>query len=287
MSALRWVRPHARDGADVAETEGRYPVLLLSPGDATNVEFYAALAEDLASRGFVVVGINHPYQVTATRLDDGTVAGYRSDDAPAGGPAAEATTRAKIAQRLADVDLVLDQLPVLAGDGTLAGGRLDLDRIGIVGHSNGGVTAVAACRQDARLAACVNLDGQLAGGPFGDRAQDRAPEQPFLFVTKETALHPVIGDRFEEAGAGAFRVVVPAARHDQFADGPLLAPSLLPTPRSAEQVVRATRDLVAAFFDLTLRGRPVTVLGDIDPSTDLFVNVYPLGRKPPLPSTAG
>lgn len=74
VSALRWVRPHARDDADVAESEARYPVLLLSPGNATNVEFYAALAEDVASRGYVVVGMNHPYQVTATRLDDGTVA---------------------------------------------------------------------------------------------------------------------------------------------------------------------------------------------------------------------
>lgn len=148
VSALRWVRPHTRDDADVAESEATYPVLLLSPGNATNVEFYAALAEDLASRGFVAVGMNNPYQVTATRLDDGTVASYRLDAAPAGGAAAEAATRSKISDRLADVRFVLDQLPALANEGTLAGGRLDLDRIGIVGHSNGGITAVAACRQD-------------------------------------------------------------------------------------------------------------------------------------------
>ena len=283
VSALRWVRPHARDEADVAESEATYPLLLLSPGNATNVEFYAALAEDLASRGYVVVGMNHPYQVAATRLDDGTVASYRAAP-PAGGAAADAVTRAKIADRVADVRFVLDQLPALADEGTLAGGRLDLDRIGIVGHSNGGITAVTACRQDARLAACANLDGQLAGGPFGDRAQDRAPEQPFLFVTKETALHPAIGERFEEAGSGTYRVVVPAADHDHFADGPLLAPSLFPLPRTAEQVVGATRGLVSAFFDTTLRGRPVSVLGDVDTGTNLFVNVYPLGPKPPLPA---
>lgn len=169
----------------------------------------------------------------------------------------------------------------------MAGGRLNLDRIGIVGHSNGGITAVTACRQDARLVACANVDGQLAGGPFGDQAQDRAPEQPFLFVTKETSLHPAIGERFEEAGSGSFRAVVPAANHDQFADGPLLAPSLLPLPRSAEQVVAATRGLVSAFFDHTLRGLPVTVLGDINTGTDLFITVYPLGQKDPLPAVAG
>jgi len=287
VAALRWVRPHARDDADVAESEARYPVLLLSPGNATNVDFYAALAEDLASHGYVVVGLNHPYHVTATRLDDGTVATYLPDAAPAGGAGAEAATRGKISERVADVRFVLDQLPALADEGTVAGGRLDLHRIGIVGHSNGGITAVTACRQDARLVACANLDGQLAGGPFGAQAQHRAPEQPFLFVTKEASLHPAIGARFEEAGSGAFRAVVPAASHEEFADGPLLTPSLLPLPRSAEQVVAATRGLVSAFFDHALRGLPVTILGDIDARTDLFINAYPLEHKEPLPTAAG
>jgi dienelactone hydrolase len=281
--ALRWVRPHSRQGAAVAPSEASYPVLLLSPGNSTNVEFYAALAEDLASRGYVVIGMNHPYQVTATRLDDGTLARYRPDAAPAGGALAEVATRAKISERVADVKFVLDQLPALKEAGALAGGRLNLNQVGILGHSNGGITAVTACRQDTRLVACANLDGQLAGGPFGARALDQAPEQPFLFVTKETFLHPDIGERFEEAGTGAIRVVVPAAHHDDFADGPLLTPSLALLPRSARQVVGATRGLVAAFFDHTLRGRPVTVLGDIDSGTDVFVNVYPLGQKPPIP----
>lgn len=106
-------------------------------------------------------------------------------------------------------------------------------------------------------------------------------------MTKETSLHPAIGERFEEAGSGAYRVVVPAAGHDQFADGPLLAPSLVPLPRSVDQVVGATRGLVSAFFNTTLRGLPVSVLGDIETGTDLFVNVYPLGQKPPLPAAAG
>ena len=231
VSALRWVRPRAREAAQVSDADRVYPVLLLSPGNATNVEFYSVIAEALASRGYVVVGMNHPYQVTAARLSDGSVAVYRAPASPPGSDGAETETRARIDQRVADVRFVLDELSDLDAVGDLDADRLDLDRLGHLGHSNGGVAAVSACREDARLDACVNMDGQLAGGPFGASATDRAPAQPFLFLTKEIGLHPELGARFEEAGDGAFRVVVPAARHEQFADGPLLTPSLLPVPR--------------------------------------------------------
>ncbi len=283
VSALRWVRPHAREAAQVSDADRVYPVLLLSPGNATNVEFYSVIAEALASRGYVVVGMNHPYQVTAARLSDGSVAVYRAPASPPGSDGAETETRARIDQRVADVRFVLDELSDLDAVGDLDADRLDLDRLGILGHSNGGVAAVSACREDARLDACVNMDGQLAGGPFGASATDRAPAQPFLFLTKEIGLHPELGARFEEAGDGAFRVVVPAARHEQFADGPLLTPSLLPVPRTSERVSAAVKGVVAAFFDTTLRGAPETVLGDVDTSTDVFVDVYPLGDRPPLP----
>jgi predicted dienelactone hydrolase len=43
-AGLRYMRTTAQPGAPVAAGAERYPVLILSPGNATNVEFYAALA---------------------------------------------------------------------------------------------------------------------------------------------------------------------------------------------------------------------------------------------------
>jgi predicted dienelactone hydrolase len=85
---LRWVRHHALDGAAVSTAEPAYPVVVLSPGNATNVAFYATLGEHLASRGYVVVGVDHPYQVAAVQLPDGTVAGYDSSADAATSPGA-------------------------------------------------------------------------------------------------------------------------------------------------------------------------------------------------------
>lgn len=45
----------------------------------------------------------------------------------------------------------------------------------------------------------------------------------------------------------------------------------------------ANRVIGAAFFDLSLRGRPAERLDGIDTATDLDINAYPLGDRPAIP----
>lgn len=42
--------------------------------------------------------------------------------------------------------------------------------------------------------------------------------------------------------------------------------------------------MTLAFFDHTLRGAPTTRLGRVDAQIDVFVNVFPLRGRPPLPA---
>jgi len=279
---LRFVRDTARDGARISPAQRSYPVVVLSPGNATNVAFYATIAQELASRGYVVVGIDHPYQVAAVQLPDGTVASYDAAADRSVGAGSDGVA-VKIQERVADVRFVLDRLA--AANGSLLDGRMDLGRVGIVGHSNGGLTAAEACRRDPRLRACLNIDGQAAGGPFSASREGTAPEQPFMYLTKEAALHPELGRRFEAVGDGAYRIVVPAAEHDQFADGALFRPTLNPLARSPEHVLTVSRGFTASFFDIHLRGAGRAALDHVPAPTDVYVNVYSLGDQPPLPAT--
>lgn len=279
VAGLGFASANAHADAPPSAAETGWPVLLLSPGNATNVEFYGAIAEELASHGYVVLGIDHPWQVAAVALADGQVAVLEPEAAPTGPIGAQdgGPVVAKIAERVADIGFVVDRL--VAGD--LPGlegltGRLDLDRIGILGHSNGGIAAVQACKADPRLDACLNIDGQLAAGPFGASGEPVAPDQPFLVLTKEATLHPRLAEAFEAGGDGTYRVVVPAAGHEQFADGPRFEPRLLPVEGTADAVLRVSRGFAVAFFDHVLRGAPRSVLGEVDAPTDVRVEVYPL-----------
>ena len=157
-------------------------MIVLSPGNSTNVEFYSVYGEELASRGFVVFGVNHPYDVGGVRLSDGSVSTYR--ERPQGDQEALA---ARMIERRADVRFLVDCLTALnEGDGLLAQ-HLDLAKIGIIGDSLGGMTAAEACTADARFAACINIDGLHAGNPYAARTDATPPPQPFTYIGKDAA----------------------------------------------------------------------------------------------------
>lgn len=245
---LQFVRAHARVQASVADEPGVFPVLLLSPGNATNAEFYASFAEELASHGFVVVGINHPYDVAAVTLADGSVAVL----APPGQPPREFIA-ARVAERVADVRFVLDRLnEVNLGTGPLAH-HLDLARVGILGHSLGGLTAAQGCVADARLKACLNLDGLQEGGPFSVRSGGAVPTQPFMFMTKATTLSPNAEQGLRNI-PNLSLIVIPGAAHRDFSDGPLFEPALTPFSRPIDRINKRIRGEILAFFRQTLPG---------------------------------
>ena len=275
VAGLGWVRSHSFADAAIDSSTDLYPLLVLSPGNATNVEFYGSLAEDLASNGYVVVGLNHPFQVTAMTLTDGSVAVY--DTSTDADPVA-----AKITERVADIEFVLYRLGQEVAARTFLDGRVDLSRVGVLGHSNGGLTAAEVCRASTAVSACMNIDGQAASGPFGTAAEPAPVGHPFIYLTKEPEIHPALAATFELSGTGTFRVVVPEATHDQFADGPLFQPGLWPLDRTADKVQTVTRGFARAFFDEFLAGHsPHQSLSIVDAPTDVYLYGYPLGINQP------
>lgn len=64
------LRSHAFLDAAVAADDTTYPVLLLSPSGFPPL-LLTAIAEELASHGFIVVGVNHTYETAVTAFGDG------------------------------------------------------------------------------------------------------------------------------------------------------------------------------------------------------------------------
>ena len=281
---LQFVRDHARWDADLALSSSPYPVIIISPGLGADVEFYAAFAEDLASHGYVVVGLDHPYDVAAVALGDGSFAVFDPAQWPTGEPAREQFFGRRMDERANDVSFVLDRLTQIDVEPGPFEGQLDLERVGIMGHSMGGITAAAACRRDSRLKACLNIDGLLAGGPFSARPGDPRPAQPFMFLTKDQNADDSVVAGLEARGGMSVRVVVPGATHIDFTDGPVFLPSLDPFARKADKVIAATRAFALGFFDGILRVAPEPELKEIRVPIRTYVYVYvdPVGCQNPL-----
>ncbi|MER6580439.1 alpha/beta hydrolase [Nonomuraea sp. NPDC001023] len=234
-----------------AEPAGRkLPLVVLSPGFTKPMSTLTSLAEDLASRGYVVAGIDHTYESYATTLSDGRVAECLACDSDADPGFGTGVVQG----RAADVSFVLDQLPS-QWDGS---DRIDRSRIAMAGQSIGGAGAMAAMVKDSRVRAGIDMDGTTYA-----RIPKSGFSRPFMFLGSPQHIpggRDTSWDRDWKLLTGWKRwIVLSGAEHQSFTDGPLLAGALgikpaygiLPAARAAE----LTRTYVAAFLDQHLKSQ--------------------------------
>ena len=69
FQAIGSIHGHAQAAATPAQQAAPFPVLIFEPGLGPLVSEYTTLAEDLASRGYVVIGLNPTYSAALTVLD--------------------------------------------------------------------------------------------------------------------------------------------------------------------------------------------------------------------------
>lgn len=256
---------HAQPAAPLAAGSGPWPVVIFSPGYGAPRSAYTALLTRLASRGFVVLALDHPYEAAVTELENGKVVGpierFIAND-----PDRTGYMSLQLAVRTADVRYVLDKL---AEPGALKfplAGQLDASRVAVVGHSFGGATAAAALDVDPRVAVAVNIDGT----PYGDLPNHKL-KGPFLLLQSDydESHHSqafLNGNHQLLVGAtSGVRYEIKRANHYSFTDLPLffsppgrwLLARVMGGERGPEETQRAAVDIVTAFIDGPL-GRPPT-----------------------------
>ena len=180
------LRQHAYLEAPLATGGNAFPVLLFSPGWGTDPLFYIPTLVDLASHGFVVAALWHPYSCDFTVFADGRVAlankaGSDPDHYPD-----EADQQTAIRERvgsvwMADAQFALDQLTQLNQINSRFRGRLDLAHVGMFGHSFGGTISLALGASDPRFAAVADVDGGLAF----DKPDGRGLAKPVLLMRSD------------------------------------------------------------------------------------------------------
>lgn len=191
-----------------------HPLVLFSHGTGGGRCMASYLCTHLASHGYVVASMDHSER-TAPEL------ARKAEES-----AAERRARiaAWIAQRVPDVRFLLDA--VLDGDLLGAGPRVDPGRVGIVGHSFGGWTALAATGSDPRIRAVVAL---APGGSSSPKPGMIAAPLSFAWGRPVPALYLVGEDDVMTSLAGVREllertvppkrmVVLRRADHEHFMD---------------------------------------------------------------------
>lgn len=111
-----------------SKDQREYPVLVFSPGYGRTRLLYGALAQAVAKAGYVVVSIDHPYDVDIVQFPNGDVVYGINDANFTDADYAFATTI-----RVQDVEFVLDQLSDKRVAKSLVPYDIDVSKVGIYG----------------------------------------------------------------------------------------------------------------------------------------------------------
>ncbi|WP_203842031.1 alpha/beta hydrolase family protein [Winogradskya humida] len=277
---------HATLNAPVDRRAGKLPVVLYSPGLGEPRTWSTTLVEQLAAAGYLVVTIDNTGESPEVEFPDGRLVLL------SGAEPTVAWVSGMMATRVADTSFVLDQL----GGVTAAGlrGRIDLDAVGMFGHSAGGFATAAAMAADPRIRAGINLDGTMGLDPLDPEVlspvAQRGLDRPFLLVgsdgTGETITNDPSWTSFWAHSTGwKAALTLTGSRHASFTDAEVVLPQVAGPLRLDPATVRddigtldprlALRTLdryLSGFFDRFLRHRGGGFLDDPEP-------VYPIARQ--------
>jgi predicted dienelactone hydrolase len=258
-----------------------FPVLLYNHGGSWTRWSATFATEWLASHGYVVVSVEHFGFNQTSKYGDGTP--FTADTLAFPKSSGNGVQDAKQAWAYledpvfkiwkADARFALDQVEALNREPGPFQGKLDLAHVGAFGWSFGGALSVQLTKDDPRVIAAVNHDGQL----FDDVRQvgtarpvllihhgvddaleypekDRAAVRSLMAETESwdsTARMASMGDWYTLTVAGT--------EHGNFSDLVLFLkqPKGRTDPRRAHEIINA---YTLAFFDQYIRGKPSALL---------------------------
>lgn len=291
-------------GVEDGSTE-RFPLIVFSHGAFGYYQSNTSTYMELASNGYVVAALDHPHHAFFTKDTDGKTVIVDMDFLNTAMNLNNEMSNEKLyalytewmSLRTADVNCAVDAIKAAAAAGKTDEGwfisdrdsgeilsvlsMIDIGRIGLMGHSMGGATAVALGRERDDVSAVIDLDGTMLG-EYTDIVNGE------LTVCEEAYIVPVLAfdnwdsynDMKEYAAQGGihpnvellknastgFQTTVRDTKHMDFTDLPLLSPLLGNMLGSGERDTKETltivNSLVLAFFDCYLKGEGVFTVND-------------------------
>ena len=274
------IHAHSFQDAKISDDQINYPVLLMKSGIGTMATDYTTIAEELASQGYIVVGSDAPYSTWLLRFPDGRLISRTSDGNPG-----EAATISGGSQRTLnrlvqiwseDAHFVLDYLEQLntVDSSNPFFNKLNLNSVGVFGHSFGGATAAQFCLNDPRCKAGVDLDG----APYGTVIKSGL-NKPFMFLLADHRsetdsvsedIKSNIDQIYHSLPENHYWVYLEGAQHFNFSDLPFQKEFLISRLSGATGSIGDKRGLriisscLLVFFDQYLKGHASTQIYELN-----------------------
>lgn len=277
---------------ELANANDTYPLLVFSHGAFGIKTSNDSTFTELASHGYVVVSIDHPYHSFYTVSDSGKVVMINQEymrevnEANREGVYSLGEffelTQKWMGLRTDDMSFVIDTVLEHAeqkSDSIYA--RIDTKKIGVFGHSMGGAASIGLSRQRQDIDAAVNIDAPFFSEIRYDPAADDliAKSEPYtipllnvysddVWVQLDSGSAYIANRISNPAFADAYTVHFEGAKHLSLTDLPLYSPFLANLLQGGRAdidrytAIEAQNELILQFFDYALKEQ-----GSFDPRT--------------------
>jgi len=252
---LRNIGTHSFLNAPVNKQVENAPLVLFSHG-IWGMRFQnTAQFEALASRGYIVASVDHAYDASLTLFKDGTIADFRSGYE---GELSEeefwALRNPQLRTRVSDIRFMIDTIGSKQNQGVEVWTIVDMENIGVFGHSYGGATSLIASIQDERIDAAIALDGWMIPVPLD--VIDKGSNKPFYYIGRESWPDPLNYqqlNKFLERSSNQSTMFLSGTEHFDYSDAPLFSPYMqtfgLAGVIPAKELAQKLEDEIVGFFD--------------------------------------
>lgn len=229
LDYTRYTASHSYEHA--VPYQGEIPVVIYSHGWRLFRNAAMHQMESLASHGYLVIAVDHPYGSVATVFPDSEVARLDPQALPdpdeVGDEAFEEAAVMLLETYSEDLRMVISSLEegVSGPFGSLAG-IADLDRLGIYGHSLGGGAAVRTCLVETICQVVASLDGWVA--PITSSELSTELDVPSMFIRsdpwRELENDQVLRGLVERSNRRSYWIGIENTVHSDLTVAPALSP---------------------------------------------------------------
>lgn len=221
FSYLSNIQSNSQKNVSVSLNKSAFSVIVFSPGIPGTSFMYTSLAEELASHGYIVVATDNISLEQPKR-----------------------TTWVKAQQQ------AIDFLFEANSKNQHLKGKMDLQRIGLLGYSSGGEAAFEVLPTDERVLSAVNMDGTHL--PSLDQMTGK--NKPFLYLQSDRDPIKTLMEY------GGYVATIKGTKHKSFSDYYLYSPYFSIVDKvNYRKDFQIVSTVVRHFFDRTLSGNEDTM----------------------------